>query len=95
MEKMIGGNNDDGIRKEVEMGESLLNRRKYNRLVLLNNQWYVGVIKRGTKKCKIIPFLNRNALSIARIISEHVLMGSFIITDMWRLMAGLSQIWAF
>lgn len=80
----IGGVNEDNSSKIVEIDESLFLRRKYNRGRILNNQWYVGGIERGTKNVFIVPVENRNAETMANIIQQYVLPGSTIITDKWR-----------
>ena len=80
----IGGLNDDGNRKIVEIDESKFFKRKYNRGRYTHEQWFVGGIERGTRKCFIIPVANRNAQTIATIISKNVHPGTRIITDQWR-----------
>jgi hypothetical protein len=55
------------------MDNSLLFRRKTNSGRLNNEQWYIGLLERGPRKCKIIPVTNRNAVTIRRIISVHVI----------------------
>ena len=82
--EILGGYNEDGTRKIVEIDESLFCRRKYNRGRMLDNQWFVGGIERGSRKIFILPVENRNANTMAQIISNNVHSGTKIITDQWR-----------
>jgi transposase-like protein len=81
---MLGGYDEEGNMKVVEMDESLFFRRKYNRGKLHNNQWYIGGIERGSRKVFIVPVPNRNAITISEVISQNILPGTLIITDQWR-----------
>lgn len=80
----LGGYNDDGTSKIVEIDESYFFKRKYNRGRLTNGQWYVGGVERGSKKTFLIPVSNRNQLTMRTIIQENVLPGTIIVTDQWR-----------
>ena len=60
----IGGYDNEGNPNVVEIDESLFFRRKYNRDRIQNEQWYVGGIERGTRRCFIVPVPNRNAATI-------------------------------
>ena len=80
----IGGIDNEGNQKIVEIDESLFFRRKYNRGRIQNEQWYIGGIERGTRNVFIVPVPNRNAQTITHVICENVLPGSKIITDQWR-----------
>lgn len=80
----IGGLNDDGTRKVVEIDESLFSRRKYNRGRIQDQQWYVGGIERNSRNCFLIPVPNRNAETMARLIAQYVNPGSLVVTDKWR-----------
>ena len=82
--EILGGIDENGRGKIVEMDESLFFRRKYNRGRLGDQQWYIGAIERGTRKICIIPVNNRNAETITTIIRENILPGTLIITDKWR-----------
>ncbi|KAF9754361.1 hypothetical protein NGRA_3355, partial [Nosema granulosis] len=58
---LLGGLNEDGTSKIVEIDESYFFKRKYNRGRLTNDQWYIGSVESGTKKAFIIQVPNRNA----------------------------------
>ena len=47
----LGGMDENGISKIVEIDESVFFRRKYNLGRLRNTQWVFGAIERGIKKC--------------------------------------------
>lgn len=80
----IGGFDSNGCSKVVEIDESLFFSRKYNRGRLINGQWYVGGVERGSKNCFIVGVENRNTATMVRVISENVLPGTKVITDNWR-----------
>lgn len=84
----LGGLNEDGTSKIVEIDESFFFKRKYNRGRLTNGQWYVGGVERGSRKAFLIPVQNRNAQTIGQVIAENVLPGTTIITDQWRAYAA-------
>ncbi len=80
----LGGIDENGNLKVVEIDESLFLKRKYNRGRLTNGQWYIGGIESGTKKTFIVPVSNRNAQTIIRVIIENVHPNTKIITDQWK-----------
>ncbi|KAG0438478.1 hypothetical protein DMUE_3065 [Dictyocoela muelleri] len=80
----IGGYRGNSTTKIVEIDESLFFKRKYNRGRLVEGQWYVGGVERGTNRSFIVPVFDRSAETMARIIMNNVLPGSTIITDQWR-----------
>jgi hypothetical protein len=82
--EMLGGTNDDGTSRIVEIDESLFFKRKHNRGRIQNRQWYIGGIEIKSRKCFIVPVDNRNSITMTRIISENSLLGTKIITDKWR-----------
>lgn len=55
----IGGIYQDGSSKIMEINESLFFKRKYNRGKLVEEEWWIGGIKRGTRKVFILPVPNR------------------------------------
>lgn len=81
---MLGGYNDDGTAKVVEIDESLFFKRKYNRGRLTNGTWYIGGIERGSRKTFIVPVENRNAETISQVIIQNVFPGTKIVTDQWK-----------
>lgn len=79
----IGGFNDDGSEKIIEMDESMFFKRKYNRGRITNGTWYIGGIVRGSRECFMFPVSNRNTETITEIILDNVRPGTRIITDKW------------
>lgn len=53
----IGGVDQYGVSKIVEIDESLFFKRKYNRGIIKHGTWYVGGVERGTKNIFIVPWL--------------------------------------
>jgi transposase-like protein len=82
--ELIGGVDENGSGKIVEIDESLFFKRKYNRGRIINGQWYIGGIERGSRKSFIVPVSNRNTETIMRVITENIIPGTKIITDQWR-----------
>ncbi|KAG0439019.1 hypothetical protein DMUE_2726 [Dictyocoela muelleri] len=80
----LGGLNDLGSPKIVEIDESLFFKRKYNRRIIKNGQWYIGGIEKGTNKTLIVPVERINANTIIQVIVNNVLPGKIIIIDQWR-----------
>jgi hypothetical protein len=54
--EMLGGINEDGSKKVVEIDESLFSRRKYQRGRLLGQQWFVACIERAQKNVLLSLF---------------------------------------
>lgn len=76
---MIGG---EGV--EVEIDESLLGRRKYNRGRIINGTWIFGAIEKESKKLFIVPVKKRSRKVLLRIIKKRIAPGSIILSDKWR-----------
>ncbi|XP_076051151.1 uncharacterized protein LOC143031337 [Oratosquilla oratoria] len=77
----IGG---EGI--EVEIDETLFIKRKYNRGRLAKQLWVFGGIERLTKKCFLVPLLNkdRSARTLVPIIKKIIKPGTVVYSDSWR-----------
>ena len=88
---LLGGMNDDGSRKEVEIDESLFFRRKYNRGRIGNQVWVFAAIERNSGKCFFIPVKNRTAGTLLDIIYARILPGTRIISDQWAAYNSLSS----
>ena len=77
---MVGGPN-----LTVEIDESKLARRKYNRGHRVNGCWVVGSVERGPeKRFFVCSVADRTAETLKMIIRSHVRPGSVIVTDCWR-----------
>ena len=80
---MIGGEG-----KIVEIDESLVFRRKYNRGRLIKEVWVVGAMERGrsgaqTNKFFIQIVSNRNQMTLTNLILQYILPGTHLISDGW------------
>jgi transposase-like protein len=84
---VIGG---EGI--TVEIDESKLGKRKYNRGHHVEGVWVVGGIERTPeKRMFVVPVLNRCADTLIEVIRRHILPGTTVNTDMWRGYASLGE----
>lgn len=76
----IGG---DGV--IVELDESKLGKRKYNRGHRVEGVWVFGGVERTPeRRTFFVPVETRDAETLLNVIEQHVLPGSIIFTDMWR-----------
>lgn len=83
----IGGNN-----KIIEIDETALSKRKYNKGRSLRTIWCIGGIERKTNKVFFTTSLYRNSKKIDAIIEKYVEKESTIYTDMWRGYKNLSNL---
>lgn len=86
--RKIGGRN-----KIVELDESKIGKRKYNRGHRVEGAWVIGGIERSILKNKIknenkklflYPIEERNISNIDEIIKKYVKKGTTIYTDSWK-----------
>lgn len=78
--KVIGG---EGI--VVEVDETKLGKRKYNRGHRVDGVWVVvGIERIPNGNIFLIPVQDRSANTLRSIIEFHVRPGSIVHTDMWR-----------
>ena len=76
----------------VEVDESKLGKRKYNRGHKVEGVWVVGGIERtDERKAFIVPVQDQTKQTLLQVIRKHVEPGSIIYTDLWRGYAGLFQ----
>ena len=92
-QKPIGG---QGI--AVEVDETLVAKRKYNRGRAIQQIWLFGGIERITKKRFIIPLLNEDGTSQPRdkdtligLIKKFIQPGSIIYSDCWKAYSSLIE----
>uniref|UniRef100_A0A182SMW8 ISXO2-like transposase domain-containing protein n=1 Tax=Anopheles maculatus TaxID=74869 RepID=A0A182SMW8_9DIPT len=88
LQATIGG---DGL--TVEIDESVVTKRKYNRgRVADNNQlWLIGGICRETYAIFLELMQKWDVATLHDIIMRHVALGSTILTDGWRAYSGLGE----
>lgn len=73
----------------VEIDETVITRRKYERGRLVSNQqWIFGLIERGSCRCVLMPVERRNAATLLPIIEEFVMPGTTIMSDCWAAYRG-------
>lgn len=74
----------------VEVDETKLGRRKYNRGHRVDGVWViVGVERTADRRVFMVPVEDRSAETIRVIIREHVAPGSIVHTDCWRGYIGI------
>jgi transposase-like protein len=79
-DSQIGGN---GI--EVEVDETKLGKRKYNRGHRVDGIWVLGGVERThTKRVFLVPVTDRSADTLADVIHRHILPGSIVLSDLWK-----------
>lgn len=69
---VIGGLNDDGTSKIVEIDETKFFHRKYHRGQWREGHWVFGGIERGTGKCFLLEVPDRSADTLIPIIEQYV-----------------------
>jgi len=76
----------------VEIDETYLSRRKYNRGRYTGGVWVFGGVDRLSGKCfmQIVP--RRNRAVLFPIIQRHIDFGSRIVSDMWAAYRTLPQL---
>jgi transposase-like protein len=68
----------------VELDETKLGKRKYNRGHHVEGVWVFGGVERTEKKRMFaVNVKNRTAKTLLRLIKKHVRLGSVVITDMF------------
>jgi len=68
----------------VEIDETVIVKRKYNRGALrAEQQWVFGGVERGSGRCFIWPVERRDAATLLNIIRQFIVPGTTIISDMW------------
>jgi hypothetical protein len=83
----IGG---EGI--TVEIDESKISKRKYERGHHVEGAWIVGGVERSPdRKLFVVRVPDRTQAALSTIIAKYVRPGSTILTDGWRSYAYLSQ----
>lgn len=85
-QNQIGGEN-----LSVEIDETLISRRKYNRGRLVQQVWLFGGIERISKKRFVVPLLDeddeplaRNKENLIKLIKKFIRKGSTIYSDLWK-----------
>ena len=88
--KPIGG---EGI--FVEIDETLIARRKYERGRILKQLWVFGGIERVTKRRFLVALgegERRNKETLWPLIEKYIVKGSVIVSDKWKAYQGLESL---
>ena len=76
----------------VEVDETKLGKRKYNRGHRVEGVWVVvGVERTVERRVFIVQIEKRDAQTLTDVISRHVANGSIVYTDLWRGYATLED----
>ena len=75
----------------VEIDESKFGSRKYHVGRVIEGQWVFGGFCRQTKQLFLVPVEKRDAKTLIRVLKEHVLPGTTIMSDMWKGYKNLSK----
>ncbi|CAH8588855.1 unnamed protein product [Schistosoma intercalatum] len=73
-----------GVGCIVQIDETVVRKRKYNRGRSIEEEWVLGIYDRSTQKGHFQKVRNRQANTIIPIIQEYVQLGTTIYTDDWR-----------
>lgn len=87
-ESMIGGSGS-----VVEIDETLLIKRKYNRGRMVSNGWHFGGIERrndGLFRCFVILVYDRSEAHLTYIIQNRIALGTHIMSNGWAAYRNLS-----
>ena len=82
-----------GVGHTVEIDESILVRRRYNRGRILAQQWVFGGVERrldGTWNGFIEPVQDRSAATLLEIIERRIERGTRIVLDGWASYSSLN-----
>lgn len=78
--QVIGG---DGI--IVEIDETKIAKRKYNRGRRIEGAWILGGVERtGDRKVFFVEVPDRSAETLLTVLSRHIRVGSIVQSDLWR-----------
>uniref|UniRef100_A0A914CQ65 ISXO2-like transposase domain-containing protein n=1 Tax=Acrobeloides nanus TaxID=290746 RepID=A0A914CQ65_9BILA len=89
-----------GPAKIVEIDETVITKRKYNRGRLVKEQiWLFGGVERGGTACFLVMLVDyngnslpRNAATLLPIIQRYVIPGSTIMSDCWPAYGGIQNL---
>jgi len=81
-----------GVGHRIEMDETLLVKRKYNRGRLVAQTWVIGILDVTTGQIHMEIVENRKPSTLIPIVKNHVKPGCMIITDDWNAYKKLGEI---
>lgn len=68
----------------VEVDESLIGSRKYNRGRYKNSKWLIGMIERGSNNVRFEYVATRDKETLLAVLKKYVHKNATIITDCWK-----------
>lgn len=80
-----------GVGRVVEVDETRIGGRKYNRGRETKGQWIFGIYDRFSGQVVTVPVLDRTKITLHFYIKKYVKKGSVIISDGWKSYRGLTQ----
>ena len=75
----------------VEIDESKFGKTKFNRGRFIEEQCVFGGICRQTKACFLVPVGQRDKDTLLPIIRAHILPGTCVMSDVWKVYASLKD----
>lgn len=80
-----------GSGKFIEVDETRIGGRKYNRGRVTQGQWIFGILDRDSRQVVTVPVPDRSKITVHFYIQKYVKKGSIIVSDGWRSYRGLTQ----
>lgn len=80
-----------GEGKIVEIDEAKFGKRKYHRGRLIEGQWVLGGVERGSNKCFYVAVPARDAKTLIEVIVRWILPGTTIMSDCWKAYSKLGE----
>ncbi|GFR10848.1 putative transposase-like protein [Trichonephila clavata] len=80
-----------GEGKTVEVDESKIGKRKYNRGHFVEGQWVFGGVERETGRCFLVAVHDRTAETLLGLIESWIEPGTTVISDCWKSYERLSE----
>lgn len=68
----------------VEVDETFIGTRKYNRGRNRNTQWIVGMLERKTNNIRFEKVDHRDSLTLLNVLKKYIHPNATIVTDFWK-----------
>lgn len=68
----------------VEVDETIIGTRKYNRGRNRNAQWIVGMLERKTNNVRFEKVENRDSTTLLAVLKKYIHPNARIVTDLWK-----------